>query len=183
MHVMATILITKFTKEKVLYTQKVLSTSGQFCVAAETKTRCHFLFVASPSLRLEKETMRDKSPKKLGCPCLTVCCQTAGLSSGCQYSAGFGLAPLRVASGSVVSAPPPYLCISYATAVPWILLQSSGASHGRNTSLCFVHLHISVLARNDCLMVQPGAELLVVVVTPRGCRGRAVEKACFGNSK
>lgn len=46
MHVMATILITKFTKEKVLYTQKVLSTSRQFCVAAETKTRCHFLFVA-----------------------------------------------------------------------------------------------------------------------------------------
>lgn len=43
---MATILITKFTKEKVLYTQKVLSTSGQFCVAAETKTRWHFLFAA-----------------------------------------------------------------------------------------------------------------------------------------
>lgn len=43
---MVTILITKFTKEKVLYTQKAFSTSAQFCVAAETKTKLHLLFVA-----------------------------------------------------------------------------------------------------------------------------------------
>lgn len=62
--------------------------------------------------------------------------------------------------------PPPYTHISYATAVPWILLWDLGAGIGRNTSLYFVHLHISVLERNDCLMLQPGAKLLDVIVTP-----------------
>lgn len=106
--------------------------------------------------------MRDKSPENLGCPCLAVCHQTAGLSCDCQYSVGFGSALLRLVSASLVSAPH-HTCTSHmpqgSCSRTWQLAMGETPA----STLCFC---ISLCWNGMTLMLQPKAKLLVVVVTP-----------------
>lgn len=115
--VMATILITKFTKEKVLYTQKVFSTSAQFCVAAETKTRRNLLSMACvPHPWGQKKKQWGTNPQKSWIVRIVLSAtRLLCLAVVCQYLVGLGWAPLSLTSARLVSAP----CHTCASRVPW----------------------------------------------------------------
>lgn len=88
-----------YKREGALHTKGVQHLSSVLCGCLD-KDKMTFALCSlrSPSLWPEKETVREKSPKKLDCPCHAVCYQTAGLSCGCRYSAGLSWAPLRLVS-------------------------------------------------------------------------------------